>query len=137
MTPGPIDNDTAADWFGDEMDKMKISKRIREGLESTSSAEVRAAAFLLQQVGFVYVYPIDDLDADLKAAIDALRGVRARSEAELGPLVDPDWRADITAQIGVLEARLEDPSAPGSTSLFEAIAKLQSNPDKRKRALLR
>ena len=30
----PVDNDTAADWFGDLMDKTKLPKQIEKALKS-------------------------------------------------------------------------------------------------------
>lgn len=77
---GPYDNDTAADWF------FKITEKaapdlIAEGLESESYEEVRAAAWLLQQIGYNYVYPLGLLDEHKQLAIKKLSTI----------VQDKDW----------------------------------------------
>lgn len=71
----PEDNDTAADWFGNTMGKSKLPSRIERGLRSKDEDEVRAAAFLLEQVGYVYIYDVSVLTDHLALAIEKLHGI--------------------------------------------------------------
>lgn len=119
---GPIDNDTAADWLGDTMDKSKLPKRIENGLKSRKYPnKVRAAAFLLEKVGYVYMYDVRLLDKHLKLAVERLGEI----------LDDGDWIAtwsrsgeikkSLRKQISTLTKRIDNASEPGSQGLIDAI----------------
>ena len=118
---GPIDNDTAADWMGTTMAKSKLPKLIGQGLKSKDTDEVRAAALLLEQVGYTYMYDIDVLDKHLKLAVKQLGKI----------LKDDDWlsswtdsgevRKSVQRQISELKKRLKGGSAPGSMGLMQSL----------------
>ncbi|PHR88828.1 MAG: hypothetical protein COA78_36245 [Blastopirellula sp.] len=68
----PWDNDSAADWFGDFMDKTEFRKHWLDGMNSDLSEEpdeLRAAISLFIMLGRVYVWPIEQFDDDLELAI--------------------------------------------------------------------
>ena len=95
---GPYDNDTAADWFF-RMTKMSAPDLIENGLQSENHYEARAAAWLLQQVGYNYVYPIRMLDDHRQKAIVRL-GAILNDEEWMSKWVEPEvTRASIMAQI--------------------------------------
>jgi hypothetical protein len=76
----PWDNDDAADWYGDLMDRTKLREAWLEGIKQDpvdSPDVVRAAAALFVMLGRVYIWPIKDFDADLETAIAALSAVVA------------------------------------------------------------
>jgi len=76
---GPYDNDTAADFMFD-LPKKPITELIERGLNSTSYEEIRAAAWLLQQVGYNYTYPLGMLEEHLQLAVDKLSAMAADTE---------------------------------------------------------
>jgi hypothetical protein len=74
----PWDNDAAADWFGDLMDRTNIREAWLEGIEQDPDDApdvVRAASALFVMLGRVYVWPIKTIDEDLEKTIAALSRV--------------------------------------------------------------
>ncbi len=72
-------NDTAADWFGDLMDRCSVRKRWRLAIQPTNDPQiVRAAVWLFFQLGHVYVWPIFTYEADLKLTIAALESLPSK-----------------------------------------------------------
>jgi len=71
----PVDNDTAADWFGDLMDKTKLPNQIEKALKSGEPEIQRVAAWLLGRIGYTYVYDIDALEKHLALAIEKLEEI--------------------------------------------------------------
>ena len=56
----PYANDTACDFFAVAMrESTPLPDKIEEGLNSIYDEEMRAAAFLLEKIGYGYVYPHD------------------------------------------------------------------------------
>ena len=82
----PYDNDGSADWFGDTMAKTKLPKRIGDTLKKKDPYydNWRAAAYLLQQIGHVYVYDINVLEEHLALAVVRMNEI----------LTDKEWIAD-------------------------------------------
>jgi hypothetical protein len=100
----PYDNDTAGDWFDDTMDKMKIAKRVEKALKSKWENEQRAAAYLLEQLGRVYIYPIDHLERHLAMASVRMQQILDDKEW-IGDWKNPRAiRASLRKQIKHLEA---------------------------------
>jgi len=68
------DNDSAADWFGDLMGGTKLRGRWLEAMtgdfDGDEAEQPRAALWLFAQLGHVYVWPIDEFDADVKLALN-------------------------------------------------------------------
>ena len=74
----PWDNDAAADWFGDLMDKTRLAQEVERTLKldvEDSYEEIRAAASVLLFLGRVYIWPVHDLDRHLTLAADRLEEV--------------------------------------------------------------
>lgn len=100
---GPVDNDTAADWFF-QLEKVPVPALVESGLNSKNQDEVRAAAYLLTKVGGGYMYPIDFREKHIDLAIEKIQdlynnydwisdwnnpdGVRKELEQELKALRD-------------------------------------------------
>lgn len=103
---GPIDNDTAADWFS-SLKNTGIYALIEEGLRSSNYDEIRAAAFLLERIGINYVYDIDLLDRDKDLAREALKRI-LKDEEWLGTwavcdvCVEREIKSSIRKQIRAL-----------------------------------
>ena len=94
---GPLDNDRAADWMHELLSGTGFCDRVAAGLASDDPDEVRAAAWLVQTLGRVYVWPIDRLDAD-----------RARARAALARLLADEAFLGARADRAALEAALRD-----------------------------
>ncbi|MGE0712123.1 MAG: hypothetical protein AB7N76_32065 [Planctomycetota bacterium] len=73
---GPLQNDSAADWFGDLFDRTGLREQAVAALRAGPD-QVRAAAWLVAQLGRVYVWPIDHLDEDRILAASALLRLKA------------------------------------------------------------
>jgi hypothetical protein len=74
----PWDNDAAADWYGDLMDRTNIRDAWLEGIDQDPDDApdvVRAASALFVMLGRVYVWPIKTFDEDLEKTIAALSRV--------------------------------------------------------------
>ena len=105
---GPLDNDTAADWIGDTMHKSKLPKLIEKGLKSRDEAKVRAAAFLLERVG--YGYDTDVLNKHLTLAISKLEEM-LDDDVWLSSWKDPpEVKRSVRSQIRSLKKRLTESS---------------------------
>jgi hypothetical protein len=105
------DNDDAADWYGDLFDATGLADRVEEALnrdpEDLGDAQViRAAAFLLVQLGRVYIWPVDDLDRHLALAIRKLEAVREQEEFR----GDEGFVEAIDAELAVLRSRVKPAS---------------------------
>ena len=100
----PWDNDEAADWFGDLMDRTKLRETWLEGIggdPSESPGVVRAAGALFVMLGRVYIWPIRNFDEDLERCIAALSGVAACDEYR----EEPELVAAVTQEIEELKSR--------------------------------
>jgi nucleotide-binding universal stress UspA family protein len=107
----PWDNDAAADWFAALMEQTNMPALVRKTLllvnvddySGEQTPELRAAAYCMLKFGHVYVWPGDDLAADLQLAIYALKKV----------LLDDDYcyssevADDVEHEIEELEERLK------------------------------
>jgi hypothetical protein len=100
----PWDNDEAADWYGDFMDRTKLREAWLEGIRedpSESPSVVRAAGALFVMLGRVYVWPINNFDEDLELSIAALSSVAACAEYQ----EDPELVASVNQEIEELKSR--------------------------------
>jgi hypothetical protein len=104
----PWDSDTAADWCWEMMEKTGLVKHIEETLRHKiddafpgDADEIRAAAAVLLLLGHHYVWPVDDLERDLKLAI-------ARLEEILAKDYGGSCNEQIHAEIAALKSRLEE-----------------------------
>jgi len=55
----PWDNDGAADWFHEFFEGVDVDARMNRALDSEDYQIIRAACFLLEALGFIYVWPGD------------------------------------------------------------------------------
>ena len=83
----PWDNDTAADWFAGFFEGVDVDARIAASLandDEDGCDEIRAACYILQTLGRVYVWPgdLDKLGEHLRAGI-----------AHLESMIDPKHAA--------------------------------------------
>lgn len=86
----PWDNDRAADWFAEVIGDAGLATSVRTTLQKVVALEyiddeatiVRAACYCLLKFGHVYVWPINDLKADLQLGITALEKVLEEEENE-------------------------------------------------------
>jgi len=76
--PGPLDNDAGADWLGNAL--SGIPQRVESGLRSENPDDVRAAAWLLGQVGYLYAYSPYYLAEHLDLAIERLKALAEDEE---------------------------------------------------------
>ena len=99
------ENDYAADWYGTLFQKTQLAAHVEEALNRDPESEpdvVRAAAFVLAQLGRVYIWPDDELNRHLKLAIQQLETIREQEETrEVEGLA-----AAIDHEIATLRSRL-------------------------------
>lgn len=98
----PWDNDSAADWYGDLFDEIRLASKVEATLcgdPEEYADEIRAAAALLIMLGRTYMWPIDDIDRHLKLAISQMEKVQAVYED------DPELAAAIADEIAILKSR--------------------------------
>jgi hypothetical protein len=103
------DNDSAADWYGHLFRSTGLAKHVEEALnrDPVEDADViRAAAFLLVQLGRVYIWPVHDLDRHLALAIQKLEAVRELEEFQEAE----GFVEEIEAEIAVLRSRIPPPT---------------------------
>jgi hypothetical protein len=107
----PWDNDSAADWYGDLMDRTNLRDVWLEGISEDpeeSPDVVRAAAALFLMLGRVYVWPIKAYDDDLEKTIASLTRVAACPEYKESPeLVEV-----IEQELQELKSRRKQDKAP-------------------------
>lgn len=118
---GPIDNDTAADWMAVTMRKSKLPNLIEKGLKSRNEDEVRAAAFMLELVGYTYMYDIDVLDKHLTLAVERLSGLLEDDEWLSSWSHSAEIKRSVRRQISALQKRISGENAPGSVGLMEKV----------------
>ena len=100
-----IDNDAAADWF------IPIGKYLADQVEyvfswptADNEEEVRAACYLLEQIGETYIWDVERLGLQLARGIDMLREILASDW--INTWKDPEAvRSAIQVQIANLERR--------------------------------
>jgi hypothetical protein len=105
----PFDNDLAADWFSELFDETGLAERIAETLEldvAEYGPEIRAAAYVLIQLGHPYVWPAERLDEDLTLAANKLQEILDQPRDQEGAVGDPDLRGAIEREIGTLRSRI-------------------------------
>lgn len=68
----PTDNDTAADWFHG-LGALGLFNFIESGLNSPNACEIRAAAWLVHQLGDNFVYDICKREAHIELAINKIK----------------------------------------------------------------
>lgn len=103
----PWDNDRAADWFARLMESTRLPDHVRATLRLCEQDDpggeniplLRAAIYCVLQFCRPYVWPIDQLDADLELAARAARRLLADEDNPLP--------ADIEAQVREALAELE------------------------------
>jgi len=110
----PWANDDAADWFNGFFDnlKMEMLREAFQDIDHDEGSRFRAACFVLQCLGRVYVWPtehMDELKSMLERAIHQLTEMiePASGESEFLLLYDedPEAIASVRRQIDELKAR--------------------------------
>lgn len=133
----PYANDTACDFFAVAMrgEKASLPEHIGAALNSGYEDEVRAAAFLLEKVGYGYVYPHEKREEHLELAISKLQAL-LENETWINDWKNPDdMRAELRRQIDALHVKLnrddenvlitriqEDHMGQPKTSVYDALA---------------
>ena len=107
---GPLDNDAASDWMGDIMHKSKLPNLFEKGLNNHDESKIRAAAFLLERVGYEYMYDTNALNKHLTLAISKLKEM-LEDKVWLDSWKDPsEVERRVRSQIRALKKRLTKPS---------------------------
>jgi hypothetical protein len=100
------DNDSAADWYGGLFTKTDLAAHVEEALNRDPDSEpdvIRAAAFVLVQLGRVYIWPVNELDRHLKLAVQQLEIIREQEEMqEVDGLM-----SEIDNEISILRSRIQ------------------------------
>ena len=105
----PWESDFASDWYANLFQKTKLAEYVRETLNldvRDNFEEVRSAAALLVALGYKYVWPIDDLDDDLKLAILRLEAILADESCPLNE--SKEIVTAINGEIAMLKLRISD-----------------------------
>ena len=100
---GPLDNDNAADWFGDLFEDTGFRDGVMAGIASGDPDFVRAGAWVVARLATVYVWPIEELDQDRLDAAAGLITLQA-DEDWLEIWGDPEEvQAELASEIEALE----------------------------------
>lgn len=102
--PAAWDNDSAADWFAEMFDETGLAAFVQRALEQDpedSPEEIRAAAYVLVALGRNYIWPVDELDDQLRLAIAKLEAIKALYEEE-----SPEFEHTIDEELARLRAAL-------------------------------
>jgi Domain of unknown function (DUF4259) len=103
----PWESDMASDWYANLFQNTNLAENVRKTLNLDVKEyyeEVRAAAYLLTVLGHKYIWPINDLEKDLKLAISKLENILADKSCPLNEskeIVDA-----INVEIATLKLRL-------------------------------
>jgi hypothetical protein len=100
----PFENDGAADWFGDLWDELAVPKKVEETLKldvQDFHEEIRAAAYVLLQLGDTYRWPVHEIDRHCELAAKRLEEM-LNSEIYEGEEI----QAQIKQEIATLRARV-------------------------------
>jgi hypothetical protein len=100
------ENDGAADWFGDLWDEFPVPKKVEETLKldiQDFHEEIRAAAYVLLQLGKTYCWPVGDIDKHCELAATRLEELLA---SEL--YKDEEFRTQIKREIAALRFRISN-----------------------------
>jgi len=104
----PWANDLAADWFSQLFEETSLAEKVECALRldpAEYAEEIRAAAYILQQLGRPYVWPIDKLAHQLELAVAQLSTI-ANSDAS--PHISPELRNEIRKEIARLRGQLRN-----------------------------
>ena len=106
----PWENDVAADWFAHLFEDTGLAARVEETLRRDiwEWQEIRAAAYVLVQLGRTYIWPVDELHDHLKLAISRLEEILTEAVANGA---DEEWARAVIGEIDVLRSRLAQPTA--------------------------
>jgi hypothetical protein len=102
----PYENDGAADWFGDLWDDFPLPKKVEEALNidvEEFHEEIRAAAYILLQLGDTYIWPIGDIDRHCTLAATKLEEL-----LKSGIYDDAGLQSEIRKEIDILRSRISN-----------------------------
>jgi hypothetical protein len=100
----PYENDSAADWFSDLWDEFAIPSKVEETLKldlEDNHEEIRAAAYILLQLGNTYIWPVYSIDRHCDLAARRLEEMRAM-EIYRGDEI----QAEMQKEIEILRSRI-------------------------------
>ncbi|WP_334123396.1 MULTISPECIES: hypothetical protein [Glutamicibacter] len=108
----PWDSDDAADWFAEFFDGIDVDARITAAFEDEDEYDqIRAACYLLNVLGRVYVWPGDlsTLDSLLERGIELLTAM-LEEDSEFRELWDDDEEvlATVEQELADLKERLSE-----------------------------
>ena len=99
----PYENDGAADWFGDLWDELPIPKKVEETLNldvQDFHEEIRAAAYVLLQLGETFCWPVEDIDRHCELA-----ATRLEEMLQMEIYEDEAFQTGLKQEIATLRAR--------------------------------
>jgi hypothetical protein len=111
----PWDNDCAADWYGEFFEKTRLATYVEETLNQDINSgypdEIRAAAFVLTQLGHIFIWPGENLAGHLKLAIEKLEAIRKLEDFQ----EIEGYVSEINNEIAELRARLQSLERPSAS----------------------
>ena len=102
----PFENDSAADWFGDLWDEFAVPRKVEETLRLDVQAyheEIRAAAYILSQLGDTYIWPVNDIDRHCDLAVRRLEEIVQMEIYQVD-----EFQTQIRTEIEILRSRISD-----------------------------
>jgi hypothetical protein len=100
------ENDSAADWFGDLWDEFPFPSKVEETLKldlEDNYEEIRAAAYVLLQLGQTFIWPVNSIDLHCDLAARRLEEMKA-----LEIYSGDDFQAQIQKEIEILRSRISE-----------------------------
>lgn len=102
----PWDNDEALDWLGDLFNKTKLDKKIAQAFDLDHEEypeTIRMAAYMLINLGQIYIWPLDRLEGDLEKAIKVMEKIKNHEIYE-----DDKVQKQLAKEIKTLKTRLSE-----------------------------
>lgn len=100
----PYENDSAADWFGNLWDEFPVPSKVEETLKldlDDSHEEIRAAVYMLLQLGDTYIWPVHSIDRHCDLAARRLEEMKAMEIYS-----DDACQAEMQKEIEILRSRI-------------------------------
>jgi hypothetical protein len=99
------DNDSAADWFGDLWDQFAVPSKVEATLQldpdDDNHEEIRAAAYIVLQLGHTYVWPVHSIDRHCDLAARRLEQLK-----QMEIYVGTDFQGQLQQEIEILRSRI-------------------------------
>lgn len=106
----PWENDEAMDWFASLLAESGFAEEVERTLRenpSESPEEIRAAAFIIGQLGRPEIWPHENLDACLQLAKSRLMALLRNTERYPNDDVVREFQSALRSEIAMIDERMQ------------------------------